>query len=94
MGSDEFWGYLGDEEDIWAEFIATHSFAPSLEGDAMVIQFGDADRLPQPPKRYECASCRTEVRDRGDAGWCHEVGFKERGGCTHVIPREAPCSPG
>lgn len=40
--------------------------------------------LPEP--EVDCAVCGTPLRRRGDAGWRHEVGLAERGGCQTPWP--------
>ncbi len=87
MDRDKFWT-SADNDEVLAEYLAEHSFSWSFDPETteFVASFGDADRLPRLPETSSCVFCGTPIRNRGDVGWRHEVGFGARGGCSMACP--------
>lgn len=83
----DFW-HSDDDEEVLAEYMAEHASVPTFSAatNTLEIQFGSADRLPPMPEESTCAICGTPVRNRDGVGWVHEVGFREREGCTVAFP--------
>lgn len=83
-----------DPLDLLTEYLTEHAYVSHMEGDTLVIGFGDADRVPplydDGLERALCGSCLTLLANRGSAGWCHEVGFKLRNACVTPQPRALP----
>lgn len=98
--SPAFWHDEGDGAE--ARFLAEHGAVGAFDGDAFVVSAGREDMLPAWPPDVTpvsledesvaledaatCAVCATPVARHGDAGWRHEVGLAERGGCQTPWP--------
>lgn len=85
----DFWTQGNENASI--RFRMEHGLVAGMEGDDLVIAAGNEELLPPwPPDlpEYVCGACGTEVKEHGDAGWRHEKGFKERGGCPRPRPRQ------
>lgn len=97
MSQDNFWFWHNDDESaVLAAFLAQHGLVSGIGDDTengqSTVSFvvGFDSEAPDPFALYVCALCGTSVSERGDAGWRHDVGWHERGGCTSVQPRELP----
>jgi hypothetical protein len=89
--------WRGPDDAAADRFLAEHGMVSSFAGDELVIEAGSEALLPAwPPEvaRMEgqgtehdiCAVCQTPVARHSEAGWRHEVGLAERGGCTTPWP--------
>ena len=76
----------GDPGNAADRFLAEHGGVSHIEGEDLVMNFGSAGLLPPWPPVIACAVCATPVARHGDAGWRHELGVSERGGCQTPWP--------
>lgn len=68
--------------------------AAGMIGDDLVIDAGNEALLPAWPSEgmayqdtvVRCGVCATSVKLHGDAGWRHELGYRETGGCSTPWP--------
>jgi len=83
--NDWFWR-SEDDTQVLAAFIAQHGLVSGMQDDTFVVGFhGD---VPDPFTSYVCGLCGTAVSRHGDAGWRHDVAWRDRGGCMTAQPRE------